>query len=48
MLEAMPDAAQVPLPGRLAPMLAPTSHLTRSEERWTWEPIWDGWQALWS
>ena len=46
MLESMPVAAQATLPRRLAPMLAATSPLPRSEERWAWEPKWDGWRAL--
>ena len=42
----MAVVAQVPLPRRLAPMLAATSPLPQTEECWAWKPKWDGWRAL--
>ena len=46
MLELMPVTARTALPRRLAPMLAATSPIPQTEERWAWEPKWDGWRVL--
>jgi bifunctional non-homologous end joining protein LigD len=45
MLLGMPVVASE-LPRQLAPMLASTSPLPETEERWAWEPKWDGWRVL--
>ena len=34
------------LPRRIAPMLASTNPLPDTEERWAWEPKWDGLRDL--
>ena len=44
MLVPVPTLSQ--LPPTLAPMLASTSPLPETEERWAWEPKWDGWRVF--
>ncbi len=45
-LVGMPTGPVTQLPRTLAPMLATTSPLPSTEDRWAWEPKWDGWRVL--
>lgn len=45
MLVGMPVVGSE-LPRTMAPMLASTSPLPETEERWAWEPKWDGWRVM--